>query len=674
MSTGTRPPDDFDTPTIIPVRAEGDVRDDPEKQRPSLSDQVVLLCSNAADLLGKPLVRPATAWKAEADRRAAARTDEARDAIRETNRTYLDAMRTLRHDRRAFEKARDEVKWWNVLNGERRAARIVARDSAALAREARDARREARRAYPMTLPALAVRCHAAHLIPTWIWTTVSDSVTSGVAFTGSVAAVALNAATVWFGGRHVATPVADEDLAALQPSQEERELLRRLDPKVWNSVAEGRGLGDALTSGATLTDSGIQVKLTLNGTMDVSALRKKEAQLRAALRLREGTRIELREGKTGGHARLTIRTRSAADGVVLSGWKPGDAWGINTVTGETIGVPLGRRMLIAGTSGSGKSWSARPILAEASEADDQRLVVLDMKRIEARLWKKRARIAITPEEIQNVLTELVAEMFDRLDMIPDGEDTVTISPSLPRITVFVDEGSELISASKKEYASIIEDLRTLARMARAAEIVLVWATQKPLLSGDAPGLDTQVAGQITCRMSLAVATQKEAMVVFGDDAITEGWIAHKLPMPGVAMLRDSNTAQPHHLRMRAMSPKDVMALPERPVWSRRISSTGATVQDIEARKALESSGREDPWSDEPDTATVPLLKTKKSRVSAADRDDQIVSELQADPCRTLSDLARAIGASKSVVKVRLEQMEADGIVRRDEDGCWHPSV
>ncbi|WSA78442.1 hypothetical protein OG930_24275 [Streptomyces sp. NBC_01799] len=34
---------------------------------------------------------------------------------------------------------------------------------------------------------------------------------------------------------------------------------------------------------------------------------------------------------------------------------------------------------------------------------------------------------------------------------------------------------------------IMENLRTLARMARAAEIILIWATQKPTMDGKSPG-------------------------------------------------------------------------------------------------------------------------------------------------------------------------------------------
>lgn len=629
--------------------------------------------TSTLDLAGVPFARPAAAWKVHADARAELRSEANRDALRTATVKQRDTLRDLRQDRKAFEKARGEVEWWNVLNGERRAAAAVVRDSRAIAREARQERRQAKKDYPLTLAGFALRCHAAHVVPTGVWAAVSESFASTGAFTLSVAAVAANLATATLGMRHVASDATDHELEALQPSQEERDLLHKLSPKEWMRVAEPRGLADVVSTGATLTASGIQAKLSLNGTMTVKKLASMEDAVRAALRIREKVRVEIRTGSAGGRARLTIRTRSAADGVELKGWKPGDPWGVDTVTGEPVFVPLGRRMLVAGTSGAGKSWSMRPVLAEASAYDDHRLVVFDAKRVEAALWQHRAACAVTADEMLDISDDLVAEMHRRLAMVERGRDTVDISPSTPRITVFVDEGAEAIALSKDvgtgedkvEYSRIIENLRTLARMGRAAEIIILWATQKPSLSGAGHGLDTQIAGQITCRASLCVATQTEARVVFGEDAGEKGWNAHELPMPGVALLRDGNTAKPHPIRTRAFSPKDVIALEDRPAWSPRASWTGATKADVELRKSVEGS----------EAPTVVMaaavnLTGDDNKVSADDRDTQVYEALLADPCVRLSTLAKKMGVHKMTVKRSLDRLEADGVVEKDGEGCW----
>ena len=684
----------FDTPPMIHKRKQ-------KPQGPTVNQRLVNATETLGrglDRAGKPLSVPAQRWSDLSKKRTDARTDEAYAALIEANRGRRDAMRDVRRDQKAFEKARDEVKWWNVFNGERRAARLVVRDTKQLAKEAGSIRKEARAAYPLSLPQLATRCHAAHAGATGLWGLVSDSWMSAVAVGTSVAAIALNVATVWLGGRHVSHDVVDAELEALRPSQEERDLLQRLEPKMWHSVAEPRGLSDVVTGTATLTNSGIQVKLTLNGAMDLGALQKKSAQLRAALRLREDTRMELREGKTGGHARLTLRTRSKTDGLDLTGWAPGDAWAVNTITGETAPVPLGKRLLFAGTSGSGKSWSARPLMAEASEHADHRLVIFDRKYIEARNWEHRARTACELDDMRSLCEELIAEGESRLKLIPRGQDTVTIGPSRPRITVFVDEGGELISDSKtkhpkdeegrSDYTDIMTSMRTMARKYRAAEIILVWCTQKPALSGEGHGLDSQIAGQLVHRLSLALATTTDAQVVFGNDAIEKGWKANELPMPGFALFRNQELGPksiPEMMKMRAMSPADVIGLPARPVWSRSVSSTGASVQDIAARKALEASATTlvdagDPWAKvDVDTATVSLTvqpatraEDVRPRVSAADRDDAIMAELRSGSCSMVADLADSLGLSRKRVESSLKRMAVDGLVVCDPDGCWTP--
>ncbi|MGC4931524.1 MarR family transcriptional regulator [Streptomyces sp. DT117] len=441
----------------------------------------------------------------------------------------------------------------------------------------------------------------------------------------------------------------------IEPTAEEKALMKRLQPEHWREHAEQRGLSGTLTARPTLTESGIVCAIRLDGTWTATKLRGADDHVRALLGARTDLRVETKAGKKGGWAELTIRTRSAADGIDLTGWEPGAPWGIDAVTGETVMVPLGRRMLIAGTSGSGKSWSTRAILAEGSEYPDHRLVVLDMKRVEALNWEHRARTAVAPDDILTVTDELVAEMHERLALIPRGHDVVALSPQRPRITVFVDEGGELIAASSanKAHGRIIENLRTLARMARAAEIILVWATQKPTMSGAGAGIDSQVAGQITYRASLALSTSGEAQVVFGSDAIEKGWHAHELPMPGVALLRSSPKARPHHIRTRAFSPADVIALPNRPIWSR---TTAATSPAPAAPLTLVKPPAPAP--------AVPVATAP----AAGSVDDRVLTALRSGAVRQ-ADIATATGLPKGTVSKAVKRLTLAGHISRSPDGA-----
>lgn len=467
----------------------------------------------------------------------------------------------------------------------------------------------------------------------WWWTAV-----------GVAALVAGTAA--WF------TAAALRRRGGLQPTAEEQQLLARLQPEHWREHAETRGLAGTLTGRPELTPSGVVVEVRLDGQWTAGKLRAAGENVRSLLGCRTELRIEIKAGKRGGWAVLTLRTRMASDGIDMTGWQPGDAWALSTEDGTAIPVPLGKRALIAGTSGSGKSWSARPLLAEASERPDHRLVIFDRKYIEAHNWQHRARTASELDELREVVAELVDEGEERLRSLPRGRDVIEIGPERPRITVFVDEGAELLADCKGAYADVVEGLRTIARKYRAAEIILVWATQKPALSGASPGLDSQIAGQLTVRLSLAVATQTEATVVFGPDAIEKGWKGHELPMPGYALLRDQDKGPKQStavMRMRAMSPKDVIALPARPVWSRTTAeaTTGrprlVLVKDTDSVYLPEQTSKE---------------QTNRERVLFAITEGSSTSKA----------VTETTGLNKGTVSREIKALIKAGAVLRDEDG------
>lgn len=520
--------------------------------------------TNALDALSPALAPFAARWDAEADRRAQLRTPENLKALMAAQREHTAARSTAATAKSQRAAARKGSA--NPLSAARRAARTADKAARGHRAEAKAKLKAARADYPATLRARAVQAHAVHCVPAVLSSYVMSTPTDLTVWPASVssALVGLHVAGLWLGRRRVEASVDDELTA------EERRLAARLDPSYWVQHADERGLSGTVPTPAELTPAGLVSHVRLDGRWTPRALRAKGDEIRALIGARTDLRMEIKAGSHGDRATLTLRTRSAADGMDLSGWEPGAPWGVDTVTGEPVTVPLGRRMLVAGTSGSGKSWSTRAILAAASETPDHRLVVIDPKRVEAINWAHRARVAVKADEILAVTDELTAEMEEREGLIPRGQDVIQISPERPRITVFVDEGGEVIALAKsdKAYARIIESLRSIARRARAAEIILIWATQKPTMSGEGHGIDSQIAGQITYRASLALSSAGESQVVFGQDAHDKGWHAHELPMPGYAMLRSHPKARPHHIRTRAMSPQDVIALPDRPVWSR----------------------------------------------------------------------------------------------------------
>lgn len=654
-----------------------------DAKAPALRTRVV----NALNTLSPTFAPLAARWDAEADRRSKLRTPDNLKRLMEAQRGHTSARSTAATAKSQRTAARAASK--NPLAATRRAARTADKAARQNQKLARAALKAARRDYPSTLTRVAVQAHAVHVVPaavaSYLMSTPYDWAVWPVVTSAGLAA--LNGAALWLGRRTVSAQVEDG------LSAEERRLVERLDPSYWVQHADERGLSGTVPTPVEVTPAGLVSHVRLDGRWTPKAFRAKGDEIRAMLGARTDLRIEVKAGSHGDRATLTLRTRSAADGIDLKGWYPGAPWGIDTVTGEPVAVPLGRRMLIAGTSGSGKSWSTRAILAEASHPEDHALVVIDPKRVEAINWQHRGRVAITPDEVLAVTDELVAEMHRRLALIPRGQDVVAISAALPRITVFVDEGAEVKSMAKDPaYARILENLRTIARMARAAEIIPVWATQKPTMDKDG-GIDSQVSAQITYRAALALSTSGESRVVFGEDATEKGWHAHELPMPGVAMLRSGPKAKPHPIQTRAFSPADVIALPARPVWHRGAAPVGAPASV--AGPVIPPMPTEPPapvwdsqawlndWTDlteeyegpEPmrlrlvkDGAPAPVLAPRPDETAApATNRDRVLLAVQ-EGARTGREITDATSINKGTVSKLVKQLVDSGELLRDADG------
>ncbi|MGW3415492.1 FtsK/SpoIIIE domain-containing protein [Streptomyces sp. NPDC000888] len=611
--------------------------------------------NTALDALA-PMCAPfAARWDREAERRTQLRTPENLKALMTAQREHNSARSTAamaRNQRSAARKAST-----NPLSANRRAARTADKAARQHHSQARSVMKVARKNYPATLAARAVQTHAAHAVPsglaTWLMSEATHALTLWPASV-SAGLIGLNAAGLWLGRRQPSVRL-DDGMSA-----EERRLASRLDPSFWVQNADARGLSGTVPTPAKLTPAGLISHVRLDGRWTPKTFRAKADEIRALLGARNDLRMEITSGSHGDRATITLRTRSAADGIDLNGWKPGEPWGVDTITGEPVMVPLGRRMLIAGTSGSGKSWSTRALLAEASEAPDHRLVVIDPKRVEAINWEHRARTAIAIQDVLDVTNELVTEMHERLALVPRGRDTIEISEERPRITVFVDEGAEVITMARKkrakgsdgeqgdpDWSQIMENLGTLARMARAAEIILIWATQKPTMDAKG-GIDPQISAQITYRAALALSTSGESRVVFGEDATEKGWHAHELPMPGVAMLRSGPKAKPHPINTRAFSPADVIALPERPIWKRGTSRPAAS--------------------------PLHLVKDETSPVSAgAETNRARILRAVHDGARTLRDITDRTGINKGTVSREVKTLTVSGALRKSDDGMVLPS-
>ena len=475
----------------------------------------------------------------------------------------------------------------------------------------------------------------------WLW----SAITVTVAVVGAV---------VWTVARSRKKPTG------LVPTAEERALLGRLQPEHWREHAEQRGLAGTMTGRPALTESGIVVAVRLDGQWTATKLRTAEDHVRALLGARTDLRIQIKAGKRGGWAEMTLRTRSAADGDNLQ-WSPDRrSLGVDTVTGEQVTVPLGERLLIAGRSGAGKSVASRPLLYDASEGASSALAIIDLKQVEGRLWDHRARVASTPRDVITLVDEVEAEMHDRLAVLPKGQDTWTPTPDRPRITLVVDEGAEVLTAADKVPFPTVDEngktktvtrsalpgLESIARMGRAACIDLWWMTQKPTIND---GVPKQIAPQISTSICLAVRTPAEARVVLGEDAQAKGWNADELPAPGVALIRDGKR-KPDPVKVRYMDKAVVIALPARTPWHR------PTTTAVPALTLVTDT------TDTPTAASMP--------VQADSADARILTLIrQAKQPIRQKDLADQTGLTKGTVSKAIKRLTDTGHIQRQADGA-----
>ncbi|GGQ50083.1 cell division protein FtsK [Streptomyces mutabilis] len=620
--------------------------------------------TNTLDAMAPTFAPLAARWDAEADRRAKLRTPENLRALMDAQKAHNAARSTAASARSQRSAARKASK--NPLSAGRRAARTADKAARTHRDDAKTKLKKARKSYPTTLRVRAIQAHAVHAVPGAGLSALGwDQAWGAYPASASVLLIAANAAALALGRRQPRVEVEDG------LSAEERQLVARLDPAHWVQHAADRGLSGTVTTPATVGAAGIECDVRLDGEWTVGKLRKSADAVRALLGARTELPMMIGPGSRGGWGVIRLRTRSAAPGGVII-WQPGAGLGIDMITGEDVDVPLGHRVLVAGMSGSGKSTASRPLLAKASDGPTNVLVIIDLKKVEGRLWDHRARVAHTPVEVVELVMELVDELNERLDVLPKGQATLVPTAERPRITVVVDEGAEVMSSCRKvevvtgytdkgkpivEKRDALEGLDTIARMGRAACIDLWWMTQSPTY-GD--GVPRQIAKQLGLRIGLAVESPTEARVVFGESAQEKGWKADELPMPGVAMVRDGKR-KPDPVKVRYMDDDAVIRLPDQPIWQREESPAGTAGASAPAPLRL--------VKDTPDYVIAPPQETPAAAIPAQPTNRDKVRAAVASGAKTAADVALVTGINKGSVSKALRSLVDAGEVLRSEDGA-----
>lgn len=182
-------------------------------------------------------------------------------------------------------------------------------------------------------------------------------------------------------------------------------------------------------------------------------------------------------------------------------------------------------MLVAGTTGSGKSIFAHGLLMSLimrNRPEDLKLVLVDPKRVEMTKYKDLPHLLCPiikeSNEAKNALKKLCEEMERRFKIFETAgvqnlrefnTDYCVYAgkKKMPFIVLFIDEFSDLVMADK----NVSEYILRLGQKARAAGIHMIIATQRP----DVKVITGTIKANIPVKVALTVASTVDSMTILG---------------------------------------------------------------------------------------------------------------------------------------------------------------
>lgn len=352
-----------------------------------------------------------------------------------------------------------------------------------------------------------------------------------------------------------------------------RKLARRLQHETWDAMCAHRGLTGLLRGKIRRTPYGIAIHVRMSGALTADAVSSKMNQIETGLGVNRSS-LRLIPGRKADRAVIAVTLRDPlACAITWPGHPSRDIQkpvflGRNE-HGEKITVNARQRFVVAGTSGAGKSVFLRIIGATAVICANARLSYVDLKAVEASLWKTipGVDVATTADQVREMVNRIADRMRTRLhDMAARGDVDHVPTKEEPAEIIIVDEGAELKRAGLDD---VVTQLESLAQLGRAADFWLVWASQYP--TDKSGGLPVGIGTQAEAVVGLRVETPRINRNVFGEEAGGTGWEADKLPGGGGwFLLRDPKHTHPERARAYLLEPENVRALT--PVRVKQVST------------------------------------------------------------------------------------------------------
>lgn len=183
----------------------------------------------------------------------------------------------------------------------------------------------------------------------------------------------------------------------------------------------------------------------------------------------------------------------------------------NNIVDDITKMP---HLLVSGTTGSGKSVLLHSIICSliSCETTNVHLALVDPKNVEFSYYNNIKQLMYPvvnyADEAYSVLSDLVSEMDARFKLmarvgVNEIKEYNTKRPKkqLPYIVLIIDEFSDLMQRSKKEFQT---KLSRLAQKSRACGIHIILATQRPSADVVTGIIKANFPARISCRVTSAV--------------------------------------------------------------------------------------------------------------------------------------------------------------------------
>lgn len=198
-------------------------------------------------------------------------------------------------------------------------------------------------------------------------------------------------------------------------------------------------------------------------------------------------------------------------------------------SGNRVWMDLSKNphMIVAGTTGSGKSTLIHNIIANLLNYNEAFIFLIDPKRIEFTKYQdskiNNVQVGYTYEEAIATLDLLLISMEYRYELLRKGVP----AKDIPYAVLIIDEFSDLIMQDKDN--SFHTKLCQLAQKCRAAKISIILSTQRP----SANIIDGTIKANFSARIACKVASHVDSKVIL-DSVGAENLLGH-----GDALLRDN---------------------------------------------------------------------------------------------------------------------------------------